>query len=84
MPNETLPAVAAEWTSTPPSEPGWYWADACGGDGYLLAVECSLCCGFVELWVGGDPANRVPIGAEWLWWPVPIEPPPVRKEPDHG
>lgn len=65
--------AAPQWASTPPSEPGWYWACTKFVEAqavhvrrhgvYWNAVGESL----ESQWVGKPP--------NWLWWPVAIQPP---------
>ena len=53
-----------EWTTTRPTEPGWYWR-------HLLGWSI----GVVEIF--GDRRDDCYLGGS-VWWPVRIEPPPVK------
>ena len=70
---------APEWTSRPPTEPGWYFARWGGAPAGVVRVAR----GYDEsdptlhLWTMGEelcePLSEVE-GVEW--WPMPIQPPP--------
>lgn len=78
-------AIAAEcapqWSSTPPSEPGWYWVCPANGSGAHLVN--------VRHWLGrrlhawhSVPGCNEPVALDdvaewdgWLWWPIAIQPP---------
>lgn len=64
------------WTTTPPTEPGWWWMRNRGCAGVVQLV-CD--CGDVVFAVTGLKTWTMPIGTEW--WPVPIPEPPRGDEP---
>lgn len=69
-----------KWTTTPPTEPGWYWwrmkTETVTSDPEVSSVERNTVNGKLERWdIGVDYASPV-----WTttvqWWPVRIEEPP--------
>jgi hypothetical protein len=77
-------ARAQQWTTTKPTEPGWYWVD---GPGIARAYPNGLC---LELRTeNGDLEVDMPIDAEWIGFvthyqgpirpsgPLPVPEPPT-------
>jgi len=75
----------AEWTSEPPSEPGWYWvrSEERGFEWKAKPIEIGR-----ESWQRGlralrweydvaVPVSRLARRKTLRWWPVPIAPPPA-------
>lgn len=71
--------MLSEWTSTPPSEPGWYWAlTEPGGDiADVRAVELLVYMGELQIYEvdGNDEFCCWPLPEKWQWWSTPLTPP---------
>ena len=69
-----------EWTSTPPMEPGWYWAvqmSGCRPECVHLQVEESRPSGLVVEIAGSHELVSL---WEFDHWSGPIEPPPLPED----
>ena len=68
-------APAPQWSTEPPTEPGWYWMR---GDGDAVADPAHTCFddeGKQYWWTfAGLMIYGVPVAREW--WPIPISEPP--------
>jgi hypothetical protein len=78
-------AAPPQWTTTPPTEPGWYWwrdsdtFDVGWGHDTTCVVQIyTVKCGeYVELRYRTHGLNRLlPQKSKCQWWPVRIEEPP--------
>lgn len=67
--------MSQQWTSTPPTEPGWYWATTYEGD--TRAVELMVFQGALGIYHvdNNDECEWSALPTEWLWWPIPLQPP---------
>ena len=62
----------AEWTTKPPTKPGWYWTWWIGIlSGYMERPE-------IRYHAASD--EPIPSSLDRIWYPIPIPEPP-RKEP---
>lgn len=71
---------APQWTTTPPTEPGWYWYRVPYDQSELFIVQVvEDCVTHKALYIDGDcdvPLSIADFGRDFEWWPVRIEEPP--------
>jgi hypothetical protein len=72
------------WSTTPPTEPGWYWSEVDHGEGRwsvwrrapreIIEDDGVL----YQINGSGDPRDVTELSTRgWRWWPVPIPVPPT-------
>lgn len=71
------PPPETEWTTEPPTEPGWYWRIDRVRPGFPM-IPCRVFEADGRLFVH-DGSVGLLSETDFLWWPVPIAPP--RREP---
>jgi len=64
-----------KWTTTPPTEPGWYWNRRQGIEAHCTRVNWQN----GELWVDGIWRLSDKRVSRFEWWPVRIEEPEEEK-----
>ncbi len=69
----------SSWTSTPPTEPGWYWARSSDDVDHAVIFDVwrDVVGGTMEMFyaIGHEEPRLADELAGWLWWPIPIQPP---------
>lgn len=64
----------AEWTTTPPTEPGYYWIREGAGPDEVIRLRVDRDPGIY--YTGWDEPKPADEHRGRLWWPIAIEPPP--------